>query len=111
MRGNMPALMETVFAQTSSEERSFVTRQVANETLIVPVTGRMVDLESIYVLNPVAARIWELLQAPTTASAVVAALTREFAVSAAVAQADTDTFLTELAARGLIQAMPAQAPA
>lgn len=95
--------MELTFAQTSSDARSFVTRQIAGETLIVPVTGRMADLESIFVLNAVGACIWQRLQTPATLTDLAAALVREFDVPLATARADADDFLAQLTARGLVQ--------
>ena len=53
--------------QFTDDTRSFVTRQIAGETLIMPVAGRVADLESIYVLNEVGSRIWQLVGSPTTA--------------------------------------------
>ena len=96
--------MALTFVQTSSDARSFVTREVAGETLIVPVTGRMADLESIFVLNPVAARIWQLLQTPCTLHDIGSALAREFDVSTETAQADAEAFVAQLRERGLVQA-------
>lgn len=87
----------------SSERRSFVTRHIAGETLIVPVTGHVMDLESIYVLNPVGSRIWELLEAPTTADRIAQTVAAEFAVSPERASDDVREFLDELGSRGLIQ--------
>ncbi len=95
--------MQKTFAQAASDARSFVTRQVAGDTLIVPVTGSMVDLESIYVLNDVGARIWELLRTPTTVAAVAAALAVEFDVEMPAALIDAEAFVAQLADRGLIQ--------
>ena len=56
----------SLVVQRADERRSFVTREIAGETLIVPVTGQAMDLESIFVLNPVGSRIWDLLRSPTT---------------------------------------------
>jgi coenzyme PQQ synthesis protein D (PqqD) len=97
--------MDTASAvvRQSSDRRSFVTRQIAGETLIVPVAGHVMDLESIYVLNPVGSRIWELLQSPTTAGRIAEAIAAEFTVAAADASADVLEFLEALASRGLIQ--------
>lgn len=103
--------MELTFAQTSSDARSFVTRQVAGETLIVPVTGRMADLESIFVLNPVAARIWQLLQSPITVAAIAGALAHEFDVTVETARADADAFVAQLSERGLVQPVRPEATA
>jgi coenzyme PQQ synthesis protein D (PqqD) len=93
----------SVIQQHASDRRSFVTRHIAGETLIVPVTGHVVDLESIFVLNAVASRIWELLGSPTTASRIAATVAAEFAVSPDTAAADVDEFLDALGERGLIQ--------
>jgi hypothetical protein len=89
--------------QRSDARRSFVTREIGGETLIVPVTGHVMDLESIYVLNPVGSRIWELLRSPSTAARIADIVADEFAVSAQDATTDTIEFLDSLCARGLIQ--------
>src|SRR6476620_11693905 len=94
----------SLVVQHADDRRSFVTRQIAGETLIVPVTGHAVDLESIYVLNPVASRIWELLQRPTTADRIADTLAAECAVRSDRASADVLEFLDALGSRGLIQA-------
>jgi hypothetical protein len=92
-----------VIVQHASPQRSFVTRQIAGETLIVPVTGNVVDLESIYVLNPVGSRIWDLLRTPTTPNRIADVVAAEFDVSPQVAAADVLEFIEALGARGLVQ--------
>ena len=69
--------------------------------MIVPVTGHVMDLESIYGLNPVGSRIWELLRSPTTADRIVDAVAAEFEVSPQDAAADVGEFLDALSTRGL----------
>ena len=69
----------------------------------MPVTGQAVDLESIYVLNPVGSRIWELLRSPTTADRIAEIVAGEFAVSPQNAAGDVAEFLDSLHTRGLIQ--------
>jgi len=93
----------TTVVQHADDRRSFVTRQIADETLIVPVTGHVMDLGSIYVLNPVGARIWGLLCSPTTADQIAEIIADEFAVSPEDAAADVAEFLESLGERGLIQ--------
>jgi hypothetical protein len=95
-----------VVVQHSDDRRSFVTREIGGETLIVPVTGHVMDLESIYVLNPVASRIWGLLRSPTTAEQLVEIIAREFEVSSQEASRDVAEFLDALTTRGLIQELP-----
>jgi len=91
--------------QHADDRRSFVTRQIAGETLIVPVTGHVMDLESIYVLNPVGSRIWELLRSPTTAERIAGVVAHEFAVTPQDAADDVAEFLDSLTTRGLIQTL------
>ena len=93
----------SLVVQRADGGHSFVTRQIAEETLIVPVTGHVMDLESIYVLNPVGSRIWELLGSPTTADRIAEVVASEFAVSPQRAADDVVEFLDSLGARGLIQ--------
>ena len=93
----------SVVVRHSSERRSFVTRHIAGETLIVPVTGHVVDLESIYVLNPVGSRIWDLLEAPTTPAQIADAIISEFSVTPERASQDVREFLDALDSRGLIE--------
>src|SRR6267142_1452195 len=88
--------------QHADDRRSFVTRHIAGETLIVPVTGHVMDLESIFVLNPVGSRIWELLRSPTTADRIAEIVADEFAVSPQTATDDVVEFLDSLGSRGLI---------
>src|SRR5216684_7797715 len=93
----------SMVVQRADGRQSFVTRHIAGETLIVPVTGHVMDLESIYVLNPVGSRIWELLRSPTTADRIAEIVVSEFAVSPERAAGDVVEFLDSLGARGLIQ--------
>jgi hypothetical protein len=93
----------SLLVQRSDARRSFVTREIAGETLIVPVTGHVMDLDSIFVLNTVGSRIWELLRSPNTATQIADIVAGEFAVSPDAAAVDTVEFLDSLSARGLIQ--------
>jgi predicted transcriptional regulator len=45
---------------------SMVARQIAGETILVPVRQKAEDLESLYTLNETAARIWELIDGNRT---------------------------------------------
>jgi len=95
-----------VVVQHADDRRSFVTREIGGETLIVPVTGHVMDLESIYVLNPVGSRIWGLLRSPSTAEQLADVIADEFEVSPQEASRDVAEFLDSLSTRGLIQELP-----
>jgi hypothetical protein len=56
-----------------------------------------------YGLNPVGARIWELVQAPVSVGEVQGALLDEYDVEPEVCRAELVALLAELAARGLVE--------
>src|SRR5262245_63026113 len=89
-------------AKRNDDGRSFVTRRIAGETLILPVTGHVANLDSIYVMNDVGSRIWELLAAPTPIEQIAETLSREFEVSPEHARDDVAEFLGVLRERGLV---------
>jgi hypothetical protein len=81
----------------------FVTRQIAGETIIVPVCGGVGELDAIYTLNEVGSRIWQLIDTPITVGQIVETLSREYEVAAECARRDVVEFLELLSRRGLIQ--------
>ena len=93
----------TRIARRNDDGQSFVTRRIAGETLILPVTGHVANLDSIYVMNDVGTRIWELLAGPTPVERIADTLSREFEVTAERAIDDVAEFLAMLQERGLIE--------
>ena len=87
---------------TRTQSREYVTRQIAEETLVVPVAGGVGDLDAIYTLNEVAAHIWKIVDAPTSVDRIVEEICREFDVPADQAAHDVVTFLDALESAGLI---------
>ena len=90
-------------AKRNDDGRSFVTRRIAGETLILPVTGHVANLDSIYVMNDVGSRIWDLLGAPMPVEQIASTLSAEFDVSVEQAGEDVREFLGVLSERGLIE--------
>ena len=80
----------------------FVTRRIAGETLIVPIRGRVGDLDAIYTLNEMGTVIWELIDGRKDVRQIVEAVSNGYEVVAADAENDTVGFLEALQAAGLI---------
>ena len=78
-----------------------VTRRIANETVIVPMTANVADLDSVYTLNEVGSFIWELLDGTRTAQSIAEAVAAEFDVALDQAVRDVDELLTALEDKGL----------
>ena len=79
-----------------------VSRHIADETLLVPVTSRVGDLDSIYTLMGIGPRVWALLQKPVTAQQIVDAICDEYEVARDVATRDVTEFLGLLADKKLV---------
>jgi hypothetical protein len=50
---------------TFSKKEDFVTREIAGETIIVPIRKQAGDLESIYTLNELGTTIWGMIDGKT----------------------------------------------
>ena len=95
--------MSTFMKQTNQEKTKIfvldtqVSCTVEGETVILNLAdGRY------YGLEPVGARIWELIQEPRTICEIVTALTEEYDISAKDCRRDVEAFLDRLAAQKLI---------
>jgi len=84
---------------------SVVSRVIAGETLIVPISKGVGDLASIYSLNPVATTIWEAVAKPSSAQQIVARITREFEIVPPEAQRDVQSFLSDMQSAGLVKTL------
>ena len=90
-------------------ERTFVAspdvvvRRIAGETLLVPVSSRVGDLDAIYTLSDVASRVWELLASPVSSRQMVDAVCAEYEVGRDVAARDVAGLVDELVGKKLIR--------
>jgi hypothetical protein len=84
-------------------ERRFVTRQIAGETLIIPIASQVGDLDAIYTLNEVGSRIWALLEDLTPVTRIAETVAAEYDVAPDEATKDVVEFLASLEAKGLIR--------
>jgi hypothetical protein len=85
-----------------SKKDDFVTRSIAEETIIVPIRGGVGDLNSIYTLNEMGTRIWELMNDQTDIDKMAEIISREYEVSIEQAKKDIAEFLSSLESVGLI---------
>jgi hypothetical protein len=80
-----------------------VSRNVAGETVVVPICRGVGDLDAIFTFNGVGTRLWVLLAEGRTEAELSNFLAQRFAVGAEQAQADVRNFLAELQEAGLVQ--------
>jgi hypothetical protein len=91
----------TRYVDRGADGKAFVTRHIAGETVLVPVTGHVADLESVYTLNEVGSFIWQLIDGRRSAQAIAEAVSAEYDVALERAAEDVDELLTVLEAKGL----------
>lgn len=82
---------------------SVTDRRIAGESFLIPVCGSPVDMENIFVLNPLADFIWERLDGERTMAAIVSEIVAEFDVEAGQAEADAGEFVGQLLRHGLAE--------
>lgn len=84
--------METVYARNDA----FVYRIIGGEAILVPIYGQVADMESIYTLSKVGARIWELMDGRRTLGEVRDMLQAEYDAPAPEIESDLAGFVRDL---------------
>jgi len=85
------------------KEPNLVTRDIAGETIIVPVKSNVGDLDSIYTLNVIGTLIWQLIDGKNGVGQIVDAICSSYDVTPEEAEKDALEFLNSLEAGGLIR--------
>ena len=80
-----------------------VSREIAEETILVPVRGRLADMQKIFSLNPTAEYIWKNLDGKKKLVDIINALIDQFDVAKDEAEKDISDFVTELINADLIE--------
>ena len=78
------------------------TRDIAGETIIVPVKNNVGDLNSIYTLNEIGTFIWRLIDGATSTTQIVNAICEEYDVQSEEAEKDVVTLISFLEESGLV---------
>jgi len=80
-----------------------VFRAIAGELILIPLRRNVADLESIYTLNEVGAKIWELLDGKRDTLKIRDEIVKEFEVSPDTAEDDILGFLNLLSKNNMIK--------
>jgi len=88
------------------KDSSIVSRRVADEVILVPIRRRAGDVESIYTLNQVGARAWELIDGTRRVEEIRDRIVAEFEVSQENAEEDLLTLLEQFNEIGAITEVP-----
>ncbi len=79
-----------------------ITRKIAGEVILVPITGNLADMQRIFSLNPVGEFIWEHLDGERDLGRISSGVQSIFDVRKEEADADIQEFVSELLSQDLI---------
>ncbi len=97
----MPVPMDA--ATRVAAARDPVAGEVEGEAVILSLADGV-----YYGLDPVGARVWQMMEEPRTVAELRDAVVAEWEVDAPTAERDLLDLLAELAARGLVEVRPAE---
>ena len=81
---------------------NIVTRQIAGETLLVPIRGDLAGIQRIFALDEVSSFVWEQLDGAHDLDALAAQVCAAFDVTPEQAGEDIAQFIAELNEAGLV---------
>jgi hypothetical protein len=83
-------------AKVYLKDPNIVARKIAGEIILVPIKQNAGDLSSIYTLNGVGARIWELIDGTMSIEDIINSIVAGYEVTPEQAEADIVEFITKL---------------
>jgi len=82
---------------------AIVSREVAGETIVVPICRGVGDLDSVYTFNPVGRSLWRLLENSHSVEELANWVATQYEVDANQAMLDVQSYMAELQEIGLIR--------
>ncbi|MEN8208850.1 MAG: PqqD family protein [Candidatus Fermentibacteria bacterium] len=79
-----------------------VFREIAGEFILVPIHHKAGEADSIYVLNKMGTRIWELVDGKRTLTDIVSMISAEYEVDYKIAADDLIEYVNEMIASGTL---------
>jgi hypothetical protein len=85
------------------KDSSVVSRRIADEVILIPIKRKAGEIDCLYTLNEVGARIWELIDGQRSVEALRDTLVAEFEINESEAQQDLTELIHQLKEIGVIQ--------
>ena len=92
MSGPYSMELDAVYARNDQ----VVSRRIVDELILVPIRKSVADMETLYTLNDVGARVYELIDGKRRISDIVDSIVAEFDVTSEEANADVTEFIAQL---------------
>lgn len=91
------------FNRVYKKSENIVFRKIADEYILVPIRNNVGDLQNIYTLNEVGARIWELIDGEKALEQILNELLNEYEVEKGVIEKDLDIYIKQLESEQAIE--------
>jgi hypothetical protein len=85
---------------------NIVTRKIADETILVPISGNLANMQRIFSVNEVGESVWALMDGRRSIKDIKQALMNEFEVKEEQLDADLFEFIEHLRQSGLVLEVP-----
>ena len=83
-------------------KKELIKREIAGDTILVPVGKTMLDSNGLFVLNELGAFIWDLLPDADSEEDICKAIVEQYDVARETAQMDVSEFMEALRSMGII---------
>lgn len=84
-------------------KKELIKREIAGDTILVPVGKTVYDSNGLFVLNELGAFIWEILPKMETEAEICEAILAEYEVTPEEAAKDVEEFLQKLRELGILE--------
>jgi methyltransferase-like protein len=91
------------FDSVYRKKEDIVARQIAGETLLIPIRGHLADMQRLFALNRVAEYIWQQLDGKQNLQAIADGVLAAFEVQEEQAAADIREFVGQLMEADIIE--------
>ncbi len=83
-------------------QKEFVKRQIADDTILVPVGKTVYETNGLFILNELGSFLWDRLEAAESEEALLRAVLEEYEVTEETAKEDIRAFLDQLRKLGIL---------
>lgn len=91
-----------IWAKVYKKNDEIVSREIAGETILVPIKGKLADMQRVFALENVSEFIWQHLDGQATLDTILKCLTESYDIDHARARSDIAEFIDELLQAELI---------
>ncbi len=85
------------------QNKNVVSRKIAGELFLVPISGNLADMEKMFALTSVGEFIWERMDGRKSLEKIRDEILSEFNVERERADSDIEEFVGELVSAGLVE--------